>query len=121
MQARRLRARLVRYYREEGGTDALVIELPKGGYAPVFKQRDAGAAVDAVDRRRRWPARTPSPCCRSPITAPPRDLDYFCHGLRQEIVHRLATIEALRVLAAAPDAAAEALDRDRPGGDAAER
>src|SRR5215207_5674009 len=41
VQARRLRARLVRYYREEGGTDALVIELPKGGYAPVFKNRDA--------------------------------------------------------------------------------
>src|SRR5687768_14652882 len=41
VQARRLRARLVRYYREEGGTDALVIELPKGGYAPVFKPRDA--------------------------------------------------------------------------------
>ena len=41
VQARRLRARLVRYYREEGGTDALVIELPKGGYTPVFKNREA--------------------------------------------------------------------------------
>jgi hypothetical protein len=41
--ARRLRARLVRYYKEEGGADGLVIELPKGGYAPVFKHRDPGA------------------------------------------------------------------------------
>src|SRR6187401_3020161 len=41
VQARRLRARLVRYYREEGGTDALVIELPKGGSTPVFKNREA--------------------------------------------------------------------------------
>src|SRR4051795_4565922 len=41
VQARRLRARLVRYYREEGGDDALVVELPKGGYAPVFKTRGA--------------------------------------------------------------------------------
>jgi len=40
VQARRLRARLVRYYREEGRGDSLVIELPKGGYAPVFKRRD---------------------------------------------------------------------------------
>src|SRR5205085_4836196 len=40
VQARRLRARLVRYYREEGSSDALVIELPKGGYTPVFKNRD---------------------------------------------------------------------------------
>src|SRR6188508_18002 len=41
VQARRLRARLVRYYREEGGSDAVLIELPKGGYAPVFKNREA--------------------------------------------------------------------------------
>ena len=34
---RRLRARLVRYYREEGHSDASIIDLPKGGYAPVFK------------------------------------------------------------------------------------
>ena len=43
VQARRLRARLARYYREEGGADGLVIELPKGGYAPVFKNREPGA------------------------------------------------------------------------------
>jgi hypothetical protein len=42
VQARRLRTRLVRCYREEGGSDPLVIELPKGGYAPVFKARDPG-------------------------------------------------------------------------------
>src|SRR5262249_52977397 len=40
VQARRLRAKLFRYYREEGRTDRLVIELPKGGYAPVFKDRE---------------------------------------------------------------------------------
>ena len=44
VQARRLRARLVRYYREEGGADAIVIELPKGGYTPVFKTREATPA-----------------------------------------------------------------------------
>ena len=38
VQARRLRARLLRYYREEGRPDELVIELPKGGYAPAFKR-----------------------------------------------------------------------------------
>src|SRR5205823_8533585 len=37
VQARRLRARLARYYHEEGQQDEVVIELPKGGYAPVFK------------------------------------------------------------------------------------
>src|SRR5512141_356770 len=42
VQARRLRARLVRYYAEEGQADEIVIELPKGGYSPVFSRREAG-------------------------------------------------------------------------------
>src|SRR5215471_10298924 len=37
VQARRLRAQLARYYNEEGQDDDLVIELPKGGYAPIFR------------------------------------------------------------------------------------
>src|SRR5437773_935083 len=42
VQARRLRARLVRYYRDEGQNDEIVIELPKGGYSPLAKRRAAG-------------------------------------------------------------------------------
>src|SRR5579864_2351834 len=37
VQARRLRAQLARYYREEGPDGELLIDLPKGGYAPVFR------------------------------------------------------------------------------------
>src|ERR1700686_3437677 len=37
-EAARLRARLNEYYVGDGKNDALVIELPKGGYAPVFRQ-----------------------------------------------------------------------------------
>src|SRR5258708_26348844 len=37
VQARRLRAQLSRYYREEGQEDELTIEMPKGGYAPIFR------------------------------------------------------------------------------------
>src|SRR5256885_3998865 len=40
VQARRLRAKLVRYYREEGRADETAIELPKAGYAPTFKRRE---------------------------------------------------------------------------------
>src|SRR5438034_3498913 len=43
VQARRLRTRLVRYYREEGINDDIVIDLPKGGYAPVFTRPSTGA------------------------------------------------------------------------------
>jgi serine/threonine-protein kinase len=31
--------------------------------------------------------------------SPASDLDYFCQGLRQEMIHRLATLEGLRVIA----------------------
>jgi TolB-like protein/Flp pilus assembly protein TadD len=37
-EAARLRARLNEYYVGDGKNDALVIELPKGGYAPAFRQ-----------------------------------------------------------------------------------
>ncbi len=40
VQARRLRTRLARYYRDEGNSDELIVDLPKGGYAPVFRTRD---------------------------------------------------------------------------------
>src|SRR5579864_9478289 len=41
VQARRLRARLTRYYREEGRNDEVLIDLPKGGYAPLFQNVEA--------------------------------------------------------------------------------
>ena len=37
-EAARLRARLSEYYINEGKADALVIELPKGGYVPRFRE-----------------------------------------------------------------------------------
>jgi TolB-like protein len=40
-EAGRLRARLGEYYIGEGRGDALVIELPKGGYTPKFRQTEA--------------------------------------------------------------------------------
>ena len=104
VQARRLRARLVRYYREEGGADALVIELPKGGYAPVFKNREAaspgrrsmGSTLAGQNTIAVQPFADQSPA---------HDLGYFCDGLRQEIIHSLAKLEALRVVAVSPASA----------------
>jgi TolB-like protein len=39
VEARRLRARLADYYRDEGASDPLLIELPKGAYVPSFARR----------------------------------------------------------------------------------
>src|SRR5260370_1181677 len=52
-EAGRLRARLSQYYTGEGQGDALVIELPKGGYAPKFRQAAESAAAD---HKMRWSA-----------------------------------------------------------------
>src|SRR5580704_9604484 len=46
-EAVRLRARLGAYYIKEGKADALVIELPKGGYVPRFREIAATQPVTA--------------------------------------------------------------------------
>jgi TolB-like protein/Tfp pilus assembly protein PilF len=38
-EARNVRLRLARYYAEEGKEDSIIIQLPKGGYAPRFSER----------------------------------------------------------------------------------
>jgi serine/threonine-protein kinase len=50
VQARNLRARMVKYYEGPGATDPIVIDLPKRTYVPVFASREAAApaAVEAV-------------------------------------------------------------------------
>lgn len=100
VQARRLRTRLARYYRDEGNTDELFIDLPKGGYAPVFRLRDDAPAKRSL---------TATLASRNTVAvlpikddSPGSSLDYFCRGLRDEIVHALTPIKALRVLAPEP-------------------
>jgi len=39
VQARRLRQKLVQYYAAEGQNDRVLIEMPPGGYVPVFRER----------------------------------------------------------------------------------
>ena len=97
VQARRLRSRLERYYREEGTGDSLVIELPKGGYTPVFRTRDAST----VSRRSLGAAlagHNTIAVSNFADHSPTRELEYFCQGLREEIVHVLAQSPNLRVL-----------------------
>ncbi len=97
VQARRLRAQLARYYREEGQDDELMIDLPKGGYAPVFRPlKSAPARRSAI----------PALVSRNTVVVLPfadhsaaHDQEYFCHGLSQEIIHLLTRTEAIRLVA----------------------
>ena len=51
-EASKLRARLSRYYENEGREDQVIISVPKGGYVPVFQgRRDEIEAVSSTTRR----------------------------------------------------------------------
>jgi serine/threonine-protein kinase len=98
VQARRLRAKLFRYYREEGRADAVTIELPKGGYAPVFKTRDAPVVLK----------RSISTALVSRNTvlvqsfadhSPAKDLGHVCQSVRDEVIHHLTQLAGIRVFA----------------------
>jgi serine/threonine-protein kinase len=97
VQARRLRAQLARYYREEGQEEELVIEMPKGGYAPVFRPLKSVAPKRSI---------TPTLVSRNTILvlpfadhSPAGDQTYFCKGLNEEIIHTLAVMDAIRLVA----------------------
>ncbi|MCW5979166.1 MAG: PD40 domain-containing protein [Bryobacteraceae bacterium] len=53
VEARRLRDKLQKYYAGEGINDPVFIDLPKGGYAPVFTMREAPPSPAAVTPRTR--------------------------------------------------------------------
>ncbi|HVA64820.1 MAG TPA: hypothetical protein VNF74_13930 [Terriglobales bacterium] len=101
VQARRLRAVLERYYHDEGYGAELVIELPKGGYAPVLKPRAAAPARTAlaVALVNRNTVAVQAIADHSHQA----ELGYFCQGLQQELVCALAQVPGIRVLASPPD------------------
>jgi serine/threonine-protein kinase len=108
VQARRLRAQLARYYKEDASEGELVIELPKGGYAPVFR------GVKSPPARQHT---APLAFARNTAVVQPfvdhsvaGDQEWFCHGITEEIVRAIAAIDSVRLLAwdAAPDAGASA-------------
>ena len=98
VQARRLRARLARYYLEEGQSDETVIELPKGGYVPLFRRRE-------VQQPRR--SITAVLVSRNSIVVQPFDdlssdgtLKHLCKSMSQEIISALTKLGTVTVATA---------------------
>ncbi len=96
VQARRLRARLTRYYIEEGQEDEIVIDLPKGGYAPIFKRAEAATPKRLV---------AATLVSRNTVVVLPyadhsrqHDQDYFCKGIGEEIIQTLMRQNNIRVV-----------------------
>lgn len=105
IMAGRLRRALERFYEVQGKSAALVIEVPKGSYVPLFRaiSRPEGAAVVTAGVRQK------------PILAPPsgpsvavmpllnltgdRKQEYFTEGLAEELTSELARYQELRVIA----------------------
>ena len=96
VQARRLRARLARYYQEEGQGDSLVVELPKGGYTPSFRRVEVRTQHRTI--RGTLARRNSVAVGAFEDLSPAGDLSWFCGGLRQEIVHALVAAGNLHVL-----------------------
>lgn len=123
-EAVRLRARLSEYYFGDGQGDALVIELPKGGYVPRFREAGAPpppnvpwrsrlgkrawlgvaaagllAALAGMGWWRGWLESRPVAIAVLPLTNLSDDSanGYFADGLTDEIIRNLSIIEGLAV------------------------
>jgi TolB-like protein/Tfp pilus assembly protein PilF len=124
-EAAKLRARLAEYHVAEGAADALIIELPKGGYKPAFRHIEkatapvpppaapqgrvglrlavALAGCIVVSAALWWQAiqhrNAPIPIAVLPLINLDRnpDHDYFADGLTGEIIRNLSIIDGLAV------------------------
>jgi hypothetical protein len=102
VEAGRLRAALARYYSGVGRNDPLLIDLPRGSYAPNFRRRTLGSRARPIDRGRpHWLALGDSPS--EPLTeiaACSRQLD---QALRAH--YELAEINRRQIAAVASEIA----------------
>ena len=119
-EAVRLRARLSKYYSTEGSQDPIVIDLPKGGYVPSFRQLDPVIVVERGRGRRLWLGaclaglvltaaavgawlvfyeKASIPIAVLPLANLSQDPanEYFCDGLTDEIIRNLSILDGLAV------------------------
>jgi serine/threonine-protein kinase len=102
-EARKLRAKLARYYETEGRDDPVRIELPLGTYAPILTRKPALRAVRTPARRGMQRRTVPLRILVLPFEhrgGSKRDED-FCDGLTDELSHALARIPGIEVVARA--------------------
>ncbi len=126
VEARNVRNRLREYYLEEGQDDEVVIELPVGGYVPVFRGRGralAGPAEPLAQRRYRrlivsgviaaevgllglvaWYLANPRPTKNSVAVLPIQNLggaeiESLCQGFTEDLTTELARLPQLHVTA----------------------
>ncbi len=109
MQAGRVRRSLERYYLTSGAEDAVIIEIPKGAYATVFRYRepvqnvsseDVGSAELAEERADSdfWPTLLVTPFRNHTGKT---ELDFIAQGLASDLAIELDCYQEIRVFLAA--------------------
>jgi len=139
-QIGRLRGRLSSYYDGPGRADPIVIEIPKGTYAPVFSARDKNdpAVREAAVPRKRsflwlwmaaavvaigaaawlafamWRSEPVPSLAVLPFLdlTPERNYEFFSEGIAEEIIDALVQNDRLRVIARTSSFQYKGQDRD---------
>jgi TolB-like protein/Tfp pilus assembly protein PilF len=98
VEATRLRNRLFEYYRHEGRTDRVTIEIPRGGYVPVFRSLEP--AIVWSGRRDADLSFQGQSIAVMPLENLSGDVsqDYFAENLTEALIAELARIGKLRVI-----------------------
>jgi TolB-like protein/Tfp pilus assembly protein PilF len=96
VMAGRLRQRLEEYYRTEGSNDAVLVDYPKGTYAPHFRRRSAIASVGPVSVE----VIDTASIAVLPLASlsPDGEQEFFADGMTDAIITDLAKISGLRVI-----------------------
>ena len=108
IQANKLRRALEHYYLTAGKKDPVHIEIPKGGYVPIFSDRKGdhfpsahrGSEHDISRFEGAWPAVVIRPFQN--LTGEP-DLDYMAIGLATELATEITRFQDIRVLVHGPE------------------
>jgi len=101
VQAGRVRAKLDAYYAEDGADDPVLVELPRGQYAPRFSLKPSAPTPQSAGSKPgppAWQANTIAVLPFLNLGADSGD-EYFSDGLTEELTHALVRLPSLRITA----------------------
>jgi TolB-like protein len=100
IHAGRLRRLLHTYYLDSGKNDPILIEIPKGGYQPIFSSKDEVLSIaNAEDESQKILTREASIAVLpfKNLTGDP-DKEYIAYGLSEELSLELTNYEDLKII-----------------------